>query len=61
MQLISVQAAGFTIVLVSHSPALATEFCQRAIWIDHGKLMREGDSKDVVAGYMERVPHLQHA
>ena len=36
------RANGTTIVLVSHSPALVSEFCDRAIWIDHGHLMREG-------------------
>jgi ABC-type polysaccharide/polyol phosphate transport system ATPase subunit len=52
---------GITIVLVSHSPALVTSFCERAIWIDHGHLMAEGRADDVVAEYLERVPHLAQA
>ncbi|HEY8766081.1 MAG TPA: ABC transporter ATP-binding protein [Dehalococcoidia bacterium] len=55
------QAAGITIVLVSHGPALVEEFCDRAIWLDHGRLMADGPAEDVVAEYLERVPHLQHA
>jgi ABC-2 type transport system ATP-binding protein len=51
------RASGMTIVLVSHSPQLVTEFCDRAIWLDHGHLMAEGRSSDVVAEYLERIPH----
>jgi ABC-type polysaccharide/polyol phosphate transport system ATPase subunit len=51
------KASGITIVLVSHSPQLVTEFCDRAIWIDHGHLVREGRAEDVVAEYLEKVPH----
>ena len=48
---------GITIVLVSHSPALVTSFCDRAIWLDHGHLMAEGPSADVVEEYLQRIPH----
>jgi ABC-type polysaccharide/polyol phosphate transport system ATPase subunit len=51
------QARGTTIVLVSHSPQLVTEFCSRAIWIDHGRLMADGPSEEVVAEYLDKVPH----
>jgi ABC-type polysaccharide/polyol phosphate transport system ATPase subunit len=51
------KASGMTIVLVSHSPGLISEFCDRAIWIDHGRLLREGRAKDVVAEYLEKIPH----
>ena len=51
------QAAGITIVLVSHGPALVEEFCDRAIWLDHGRLMADGPAKDVVAEYLEKIPH----
>ena len=48
---------GITIVLVSHSPAMVSSFCDRAIWLDHGHLTAEGPSADVVAEYLERIPH----
>lgn len=51
------KASGMTIVLVSHSPALISEFCDRAIWLDHGHLLREGRAEDVVAEYLEKIPH----
>ncbi len=51
------KASGMTIVLVSHSVDLVTEFCDRAIWLDHGQMMAEGPAEDVVAEYQERIPH----
>lgn len=51
------KASGMTIVLVSHSPDLISEFCDRAIWIDHGHMLREGRGEDVVAEYLEKIPH----
>jgi ABC-type polysaccharide/polyol phosphate transport system ATPase subunit len=51
------KASGMTIVLVSHNPGLVAEFCDRAIWIDHGHLLREGRADEVIAEYLEKIPH----
>lgn len=51
------QQGGMTIVVVSHSPTLISDFCQNAIWIDHGRVVDQGPAKDVVARYLESVPH----
>jgi ABC-type polysaccharide/polyol phosphate transport system ATPase subunit len=53
------QAAGITIVLVSHGPALVKEFCDRAIWLDHGELMADGPAKDVTKQYLHMVSNMQ--
>ena len=53
------QAAGITIVLVSHGPALVEEFCDRAIWLDHGRLMADGPAKDVTEQYLHMVSSMQ--
>ena len=47
------QAAGTTIILVSHSANLITNFCQRALWLDHGHLVADGGAKDVIDRYLE--------
>ena len=47
------QAAGTTIILVSHSPNLITNFCERALWLDHGHLVADGGAKDVVDRYLK--------
>jgi ABC-2 type transport system ATP-binding protein len=51
------QRLGTTIVVVSHSPELISSFCERAIWIDHGKKVAEGAAKDVMGQYLESGHH----
>lgn len=40
-----------TIVIVSHSTDLIRKSCNRAIWLDHGKLMKQGDVDEVISAY----------
>ena len=44
---------GKTILFVSHSMNTVKAFCTRAIWINKGKLVAEGDMGDVVVQYSE--------
>ena len=43
--------SGKTLLFVSHSSGLITEFCDRALWLDHGKLVRQGNAEEVVSAY----------
>ena len=43
--------AGVTILLVSHSAVVVLETCTRAIWLDHGRLVADGDALQVVTAY----------
>jgi lipopolysaccharide transport system ATP-binding protein len=43
---------GRTILFVSHSMGAVKGLCSRAIWIDKGKLMADGDVDDVVQQYL---------
>lgn len=43
--------SGCTLLLVSHSMAQILQFCHRCIWIDGGKVVRDGPAKDVVVEY----------
>lgn len=47
----SFQEQGTTIVLVTHSLDRVREYCQRAIWLDGGEIVAEGDSVSVVEKY----------
>jgi ABC-type polysaccharide/polyol phosphate transport system ATPase subunit len=49
----SFQQKGATVVLVSHNPGQIQALCQRAIWLDHGAVMAEGEPSAVVARYRE--------
>jgi ABC-type polysaccharide/polyol phosphate transport system ATPase subunit len=47
--------AGKTILAVSHATAILTQLCERALWIEHGELMMDGDIRSVLAAYEGRV------
>jgi len=46
---------GATILLVSHNMVLIENTCQRAAWLEHGKLNALGNAKEVVDKYLGRV------
>ena len=43
--------SGATLILVSHSMQQVLQFCERVIWIDDGKIVRDGDARTVVTEY----------
>ncbi len=47
--------AGRTLVLVSHDLTLIRSLCQRAIWIDRGRLAADGPAGEVCADYLRSV------
>ncbi len=46
---------GVTIILVTHAHTLVQELCDHAAWLDHGRLMAEGDSDEVIDTYIDHV------
>jgi ABC-type polysaccharide/polyol phosphate transport system ATPase subunit len=44
--------SGVTICLVSHSAEIVRSMCTRAIWLDHGRVMADGDASWVVLQYL---------
>lgn len=46
---------GRTLVLVTHDASTVREFCDRAIWLDHGIVLRDGDPAEVVDEYTETM------
>jgi len=48
------RAAGKTIVMVSHAADSIRRWCDRAVWLDHGRVQALGPADTVVADY-ERV------
>lgn len=43
--------SGMTAVLVSHSAGLVRQLCDRAVWIEHGETVMEGDAETVMKAY----------
>ena len=42
---------GATILLVTHNMTMVQTMCQRAVWLDHGKVQVVGDAKEVAEQY----------
>jgi len=42
-----------TVFLVSHNAKTITSFCNRAIWLDQGRIVDDGPADEVMARYME--------
>jgi len=52
------QRAGVTIVLVSHNLNTVETLCDRAVWIDKGRIVTLGSPQEVVARYQSEIAHL---
>lgn len=49
--------AGATILLVSHSMEAIRNMCNRAAWLDHGRIKESGEAKKVTEIFMNSVAH----
>jgi ABC-type polysaccharide/polyol phosphate transport system ATPase subunit len=47
--------AGGTIVFVSHNPSAVEQLCDRAIMLEHGRVVEAGAAADVVSAYHRRL------
>ena len=41
---------------VSHSTGSVRSVCERALWLDHGELVMDGDAAEVVSVYEGQLP-----
>jgi lipopolysaccharide transport system ATP-binding protein len=48
----TLQANGATVLLVTHDGSFVKRFCERAIWVDHGRVVMSGPSSRVVDDYL---------
>ncbi|HOK45523.1 MAG TPA: sugar ABC transporter ATP-binding protein, partial [Bryobacteraceae bacterium] len=54
-KLASHKRAGKTLLFVTHAVGSVQRLCERAIWLDHGKLMADGPIARVVDAYEGRL------
>ncbi len=50
---------GTTILFVSHSPGSVEQLCQRAIWLDQGKIVADGEAYEVIMDYSRHFYELE--
>ena len=48
-------SGGATVIYVSHNIESVQEMCQRAIWLEHGKIYMDGSATDVCKTFMRSV------
>ena len=51
------KASGMTIIIVTHDLSTIEKFCNRAIWLNDGLIVREGRSDEVVDAYFNFMNH----
>jgi lipopolysaccharide transport system ATP-binding protein len=47
-----------TVVFVSHNPGQVKRICERAIWLDKGKIREQGSTRDVSDSYQQFINQL---
>ncbi|WP_259781273.1 ABC transporter ATP-binding protein [Aestuariispira ectoiniformans] len=52
-------ASGCTLLLVSHSTAQILQFCDRAVWIEGGRVVEEGEALHVVKSYEQFIAKMR--
>jgi ABC-type polysaccharide/polyol phosphate transport system ATPase subunit len=52
-KVLQLRKQGVTILLVSHSDRMVTEFCDRAIWLHHGEVLGDGGAGVTAQAYAE--------
>lgn len=52
---------GRTVVLVTHELTSVNMYCDRALLLDHGRLVADGPATDVTAQYKRRIGHATEA
>lgn len=50
-----IKASGVTIIMVSHDSNMIERFCDRAIWLNDGKIVEQGKTTRVVDAYMSHM------
>jgi len=50
-----VAGAGRTVLLVSHNMGAIRQLCRRTLWLDRGKVMKDGDTGSVVEAYLAAI------
>lgn len=50
-KIVELKDAGKGLLCVSHAGSMIQTLCERAIWLDHGRLMMDGPVNQVVAAY----------
>jgi hypothetical protein len=54
-RMLAFREAGAAVVFVSHNMAAVELMCQRAVWLDHGRVRASGPTPEVVRAYLDTL------
>jgi len=54
-RIMQLKEQGTTVLFCSHSMYQVESFCDRAVWLEHGRVQMEGPASDVVAAYNDSL------
>jgi lipopolysaccharide transport system ATP-binding protein len=54
-RIMQLKEQGTTVLFCSHSMYQVESFCDRAVWLEHGRVQMEGPASDVVAAYTDSL------
>jgi ABC-2 type transport system ATP-binding protein/lipopolysaccharide transport system ATP-binding protein len=54
-RMLAFRDSGAAVVFVSHNMAAVELMCQRAVWLDHGRVRASGPTHEVVRAYLDAV------
>lgn len=54
-KMMSMIKGGTTVLYVSHSLESIKELCNKVVWLDHGQIVMQGDSKTVCDAYYDKL------
>jgi len=54
-KILEFRKAGKTLLCVSHASGMVQQFCDRALWLDHGELLMDGKIGEVFDAYSGRT------
>lgn len=54
-KMMSMIESGTTVLYVSHSIDSIKELCSKVIWLDHGKIVKMGDTKEICDEYYKKL------
>jgi ABC-type polysaccharide/polyol phosphate transport system ATPase subunit len=54
------RSLGHTVIVVSHDPRIIAEFCDRAVLLEGGHIVMDGDATEVSERYVSMLTHSPH-
>jgi ABC-type polysaccharide/polyol phosphate transport system ATPase subunit len=55
-RILELRRSSKSMIVVSHSPEMLERFCNRGLWLDHGRVVKTGRIREVLDAYLQHAP-----